>query len=230
MKVSTKENPIYYVYFSYEEWGLGYIGQRTCPPGLTVEEDFAYKGSYRHENFNPTQKIILAEFDTIEQALDLEIALHRLYHVADNKKFANLAEQRSNKMRAATTKSPQTRRKLSVLNTGPNNPNYGRRGPSHWHYGKKLSQAQKDKISAGLMGRECTQEARQKSSKNNSKTKRSKAPKYDWINKITGEIEEQLCILDLADKYHISHRVLRRCVKGTTSCKNTDWIIKSQSE
>jgi hypothetical protein len=227
---STKENPIYYVYFSYEEWGLGYIGQRTCPPGLTIEEDYKYMGSFSHPTYKPTEKIILAVFSEHEKALDLEIALHRAYRVADNPHFANLAEQRSNKMKAAKVKSPSTCKKLSEINKGEKNPNYGRRGKDHWHYGKKWTEEQKQKISDGLKGRVLSPESISKISESNKKTKRQKSTKYDWINKVTKEKEDQKSVLEIAEKYNLGERILRRCAKGLTKCSNTDWITKTQAE
>ena len=46
----------HYVYYSYEEFGRGYIGCRTC--NCLPEED-DYLGSYHDETFSPTNKIVL---------------------------------------------------------------------------------------------------------------------------------------------------------------------------
>ena len=53
----------FYVYYSYEEYGRGYIGKRECK--CLPEEDVSYFGSFKDKTFNPTQKIIL---ETIESA------------------------------------------------------------------------------------------------------------------------------------------------------------------
>lgn len=82
----------HYVYYSYEEWGRGYIGKRSSkvPP----EQD-SYLGSFKDKAFNPTQKIILGVFNTAEEALENEILLHNFYDVAKNPHFANQAKQTS---------------------------------------------------------------------------------------------------------------------------------------
>lgn len=86
----------YYTYYSYEEWGRGYIGSRgcKCPP----EEDVKYFGSFSDKTFHPTQKIILKDdYATREEAYTDEIILHDYYDVANNPHFANRAYQTSTK-------------------------------------------------------------------------------------------------------------------------------------
>jgi len=46
----------FYVYYSYEEYGRGYIGKRECK--YLPEEDVNYFGSFKDKTFKPTQKII----------------------------------------------------------------------------------------------------------------------------------------------------------------------------
>ena len=81
----------HYVYYSYEQWGRGYIGKRSCrvPP----DQDIKYLGSFCDKSFHPTEKIILAVFDTSEQALAAEICLHNFYCVDQNPHFANMSRQ-----------------------------------------------------------------------------------------------------------------------------------------
>lgn len=79
----------HYVYYSYEEWGRGYIGSRSCK--CSPEEDCEYFGSYKDLTFKPTQKIILMTFSSREEANQAEITLHRSYDVARNSHFANKA-------------------------------------------------------------------------------------------------------------------------------------------
>jgi hypothetical protein len=83
----------FYVYYSYEEYGRGYIGKRECE--CLPEEDVNYFGSFHDKNFNPNQKIILETFDTVEEALGAEIILHEFYEVDKNPHFANRAKQTS---------------------------------------------------------------------------------------------------------------------------------------
>jgi hypothetical protein len=83
----------HYVYYSYEEWGRGYIGSRSC--SCLPEEDFEYMGSYSDKTFNPTEKIILYVSPTREESNEVECLLHDLFEVDINPAFSNLSRQRS---------------------------------------------------------------------------------------------------------------------------------------
>ena len=86
----------YYTYYTYEEWGRGYIGSRQSK--VLPEQDTKYMGSYRDKTFKPTHKIILAShYKTREEAIDDEILLQHFFTVASNPHFANRAYQTSNK-------------------------------------------------------------------------------------------------------------------------------------
>ena len=87
----TSERTTPYVYYSYEQWGRGYIGSRTakgCYPG----ED--YLGSYSDETFKPTDKIILFT-GTAEESLAVEVKLHAFFDVVLSPHYANRARQTS---------------------------------------------------------------------------------------------------------------------------------------
>jgi len=85
----------FYVYYSYEEYGRGYIGKRECE--CLPDEDINYLGSFHDKSFYPTQKIILETFDSVEEALEAECVLHDFYEVDKNPHFANRAKQTSKK-------------------------------------------------------------------------------------------------------------------------------------
>jgi hypothetical protein len=85
----------HYTYYSYEEFGRGYIGKRSCD--CKPEEDVKYFGSYTDKTFKPTQKIILETYDTREEALIDEVKLHEFYEVDKNPHFSNKAKQTSEK-------------------------------------------------------------------------------------------------------------------------------------
>jgi hypothetical protein len=85
----------FYVYYSYEEYGRGYIGKRECE--CFPEEDINYFGSFKDKTFSPTQKIILETFENVEEALEAECALHDFYEVDKNSHFVNRAKQTSKK-------------------------------------------------------------------------------------------------------------------------------------
>jgi len=93
MKNDNPKN-YYYTYYSYEEWGRGYIGMRGCD--CLPEEDINYLGSSKDKTFKPTQKIILcADYKCRSDALRDEIILQNFYEVDKNPHFANKAKATS---------------------------------------------------------------------------------------------------------------------------------------
>lgn len=109
----------FYVYYSYEEYGRGYIGKRECK--CIPEEDVSYFGSFTDETFKPTQKIIIDIFDSAEEALKAEILLHGFYEVDKNPHFVNRSKQSSEKFYCCLY--------------GEENPMYGKFGEDHPAYG-----------------------------------------------------------------------------------------------
>lgn len=99
----------HYVYYSFEEWGRGYIGSRSSV--LLPELDVKYFGSYTDPTFSPTDKIILATFPSREEALDAEMKLHEFFDVDKNPHFANISRLTSKKFILCPTQS--MRAKLS---------------------------------------------------------------------------------------------------------------------
>lgn len=85
-------NQWHYVYYSYEQWGRGYIGRRSSKVLPNVDP---YMGSFRDVTFAPTEKIVLAEFDSAEEAIQCEINLHAFFAVDNNPHFANRSRQTS---------------------------------------------------------------------------------------------------------------------------------------
>ena len=124
-----KEEKIYYVYYSYKQFGRGYIGYRKCPEGLTPETD-NYLGSFRDKGFKPTEKIILFQNLTKLEAMEIEIYLHNFYNIDKNDHFANKAKQTSLGFCCGNTgknHSVETKKKLSELKLGEKNPQYGKK-------------------------------------------------------------------------------------------------------
>ncbi len=86
----------YYTYYSYEEYGRGYIGSRGCK--CLPEQDVKYFGSSKDKTFKPKYKIILKDdYATREEAYVDEIILQQFYKIAENPHFANIAYQTSTK-------------------------------------------------------------------------------------------------------------------------------------
>jgi len=152
----------FYVYYSYEEYGRGYIGKRECY--CLPEEDVKYFGSYRDKTFYPTQKIILETFDTLEDALEAECVLHDFYKIDKNLHFANKAKQTSKKFYYINpsenmigennpAKRPEVREKLSASAKN-------RRASEETK--RKMSEAHKGRVSPkGMLGKKLTQEQRE---------------------------------------------------------------------
>jgi len=131
----------FYVYYSYEEWGRGYIGRRECT--CLPSEDVKYFGSFRDKTFNPTQKIILATFETREEMCQAEVDLHLLFEVDVNPHFANKARQTSSK--------------FYMDRSGENNPNYGNR----WSWPEERKQ-ERSILYKGRPGTPRTEEQKEK--------------------------------------------------------------------
>jgi len=104
----------FYVYYSYEPWGRGYIGKRECK--CLPEEDAKYFGSYSDKSFKPTKKIILQTFNSAEEAYSAEILLQEFYQVDKNPHFANIYIHRSKKF--CNNGSQIIRKKISNALTG----------------------------------------------------------------------------------------------------------------
>lgn len=168
----------FYVYYSYEEYGRGYIGKRECK--CLPDEDVKYFGSFKDKTFKPTQKIILETFDTVEQALKAESILHNFYEVDKNPHFANKAKQKTIKFYCSLSgednpaKRPEVRKKISQMRLGENNPAKRpevreklsmsrRKRVISDETRKKMSESHKGKPSPkGMLGKKHTEEYRQK--------------------------------------------------------------------
>lgn len=130
---------VYCTYYSYEEFGRGYIGYRKCPKGISPEQD-SYLGSFKDKTFKPTSKIILTVHKSKKEALLAEIKIQRFFSVVENEHFVN--------------RSYQTSIKFSFSAQGLEHPMYGKihsenakRKMSEAKKGKKLSEKHKNKIS-----------------------------------------------------------------------------------
>lgn len=90
----------FYVYYSYEEWGRGYIGRRECV--CHPEEDVNYFGSFKDKSFQPCNKIVLQIFNSREDAIQAEIDLHTFFSVDSDPHFANRSKQTSTRFSGGT--------------------------------------------------------------------------------------------------------------------------------
>jgi len=146
----------HYVYYSYEEWGRGYIGSRSC--NCLPTNDVLYLGSFKDKSFKPTKKIILDLFETRQEALRAEILLHEFYNVGINSHFANKAkltstgfntfgmqyskeskQKMSRAQKNRSSRSKETRQKMSEALRGR------KRKPFSAETREKMSKAQKER-------------------------------------------------------------------------------------
>ena len=147
-------NKTHYVYYSYEEFGRGYIGVRSTKFDPSKDK---YMGSFKDKFFKPTNKIILGTFDTRKEAIAAEIELHRFFKVDKNPHFVNRSKQTStgftpplvNGM-SGKTHSEEARKKISDFRktmTGEKNHMFGRRGEESPIYGITRSKDTRKKMS-----------------------------------------------------------------------------------
>lgn len=144
MEIFNKKIPVYYTYYSYEDFGRGYIGYRRLRDKFLTPEEEDYKGSYTDTRFNPQHKIILGIYFTKEEAQKAEYHLHKFFSVVRNPHFANkVATGQTGKLNGVEAHSEETKqkirekaigrkvsketvKKLSVMRKGENNSFYGK--------------------------------------------------------------------------------------------------------
>ena len=149
----------HYVYYSYEEWGRGYIGCRTC--NCLPEEDIKYFGSFRDKTFKPTGKTILFVCETRKEAAEIEIELHNFFDVAVNPQFANKAKATSTKFDTAGV--PRTEAQKKAM-SGENHPLFGMTGEKHPMFGFSHTEESKKKMSEAHTGKTLTEETKKRMS------------------------------------------------------------------
>lgn len=171
----------HYTYYSYEEWGRGYIGVRSCD--CSPEEDL-YLGSYTDQTFEPTHKIILSTHETREEATQAEIDLHEFFNVSSNNHFANKANQTSASFYyVPDEKAKEKLSQLAKARTGEKAPMFGKRGKDNPNYGQRRSEASKQKMREAKLGKPSHRKG--KTLSESHRKAMSEAAKKRWANKRT---------------------------------------------
>jgi hypothetical protein len=159
----------FYVYYSYEEFGRGYIGSRGCK--CLPEEDFKYYGSFHDKTFKPTQKIIIGVYESRKDAYEVEILLHEFYDVARNPHFANRCKALTTgftiegvPINKGIKKSEEFRKLISESNKRRIVSDETRKKLSENQKGRKHSEETKKKVGAASKGRQHTEEYKKKKS------------------------------------------------------------------
>jgi len=173
IKMRKNNNKKYhYTYYSYEKWGKGYFGSRSCD--CLPEEDVKYFGSFSDKTFNPIHKIILkSDYLTREDAIADEIILHNFYEVDKNSHFVNRSKQTSKKFITTNmvgeknhfygkTHSEETKKKISLIHKGKKISDKAKLAVSKRHKGVPLTEEHKQKIKLSLIGKKRTPEQRKR--------------------------------------------------------------------
>lgn len=199
----------HYTYYSYEEWGRGYIGVRSCD--CLPEEDL-YFGSYSDPTFEPTQKIILSTHETREEANQAEVKLHKFFNVGLNNHFANKANQTASGFTTyGITPSKETRQKMSERRRGAGNHMWGKTHSEETRQkirearrNQVISEETRQKMREAHTGRAHSEEAKRKISKA-SKT-RSKEKSSMWGKTHSEETKQKM--REAAKKRWANHRTV----------------------
>ena len=141
-----------YVYYSYEQWGRGYIGSRSRSP---IGDD-EYFGSFFDKDFSPTAKIILSEYETFEEAIKAEMELHYFFKVAKNPHFANRQQQTSEGWFWFGGRGKWSEEERSRRTGGTHNEEWRKNQSEGWTPEHRRRHG--DKVRVALTGRSKTQE------------------------------------------------------------------------
>ena len=212
----------FYVYYSYEEYGRGYIGSRTC--NCLPEEDIKYFGSFKDRSFNPSNKIILETFDNNIDMLKSEVILHNFYQVNINSYFANKAKQTSTGFSTFGLRHNENQKRTNSERwLGKNNPNCKSK-ENHSFFGKSHSKEWKKNQSDRMKNNNPMKIS--EVSKKQSKSMKGKVPwnkgikceKYNGggnsnAKKIIFNGKEYSCIKEAMKENQISYHLIKKnCV------------------
>ena len=218
----------YYTYYSYEEFGRGYIGYRKCPKGLTPDTD-PYMGSYTDKTFKPVYKIVLSVFSSAEEARKAETLTQEFFNVLENPHFVNRSIQ-TGKGFYVKQHSKETKEKISLSHKGKTIPPEARAKMSLAKKGKKLSleslqkrpkrrhsSSTRKKISLSHRGKRKSQSHKESI----SKSKRGQLNPMYGTSKLYSFFNEKLCIVvrDISIKEMCAKYNLKSC--GLYQLKNS---------
>lgn len=205
----------FYTYYSYEEFGRGYIGYHKCPEGESPESD-GYLGSFSDKTFKPTSKIVLTLHSSADEARLAEMKIQEFYDVLNNPHFVNKSiqtgkgfyikqhtEETKIKMRASAlgrVTSEEAKRKQSIAKKGKKftlERIQKLRGRVH-------SEKTKEKISKSHLGVLKSPEHRLSISKSKQGDKNpmfNTSKVYSFENKQLNIIENRITVKEMCTKY-----------------------------
>lgn len=204
-----QKRKFHYVYYSYESWGRGYIGKRTC--SCLPENDSNYFGSFSDESFHPNNKVIIATFNSSQEALAAEIALHNAYDVAQNPHFANKAKQTSEWFNTeGVPKTKEHKEKIRQSNLGRKVSDRSKERMSEAKMGNKYCLGKKNGLgNKSRLGMRLTSEQRLLKSMISHKTK--------YRIEVTNPKGISMCPLNMrlfCEDHGLDHAAIRRIAKG----------------
>jgi hypothetical protein len=233
----------HYVYYSYEEYGRGYFGSRTCK--CLPEEDTKYFGSFSDKSFKPTQKIILkSDYATREEAYDDEIILQTHYKVVENSHFANRAYQTTAKFSTVgLIVSNETRKKLSQKRKGRKVTQKTKEKIGNFHRGKIVSAESRIKMSNSHKGKVLSNEHKQKiknSCIQNMKKNKKIYCKYIFtFTSPCGKITETYDVIDFCKRNNLTFTKVYETSRGKQThhkgwkivrVHNPEYLIKTNEK
>ena len=211
----------HYVYYSYEEWGRGYIGKRSC--ACSPEEDVLYFGSFKDRTFKPTKKEIICTFSTEKEAIEAEIILHNFYKIDINPHFANKAKQSSSS--------------FSYKATGKSNNKYRSRDWIHAGFGRQTDLSVTDLIKkfpeqklsqAHLSGVALGNRSEHKGWRLLFSKRKTRGAQRHWIHPNHGVFlnvsNRKLCSITSTEEKKYYHNMLSKVIKGALE-HHKGWML-----
>jgi hypothetical protein len=228
----------YYVYrITNKKYGLHYYGVRSTDIDPIKDLGILYFSSSSDKAFVSDQREnpqdykykIINVFDTMEEALALEIKLHTKFNVKIHEKFYNRANQTTTGFdRTGVKASKETKQRMSVAATGVKVSEETKLKQSISRTGRKLSIEHKEKISKALVGRTVSAETKAKISKANSGKKRSEEQRKQFSEAHVGITHSEETKKKMS-KSKIGHKVSEK-TKSKIAFSNTGKVRSEESK
>lgn len=148
-------------------------------------DNYYFHNSIKKHGPEAFEWIVLEECDDFSTLGKLEIYYIKLYKTFEE--GMNLTPGGGDKGSLGFRHTEKTKRKMSVMQKGKNNPNYGKRGKETSMYGKHHSEEVKKKISDALKGRESSW--------------KGKKHTRETLKKISGKNNHNSCAVMVDGKY-----------------------------
>ena len=229
---------VFYTYYSYEEFGRGYIGYRKCPKTNTPDQD-SYLGSYTDKTFKPSSKIILTIHSNAEEAREAERKIQEFFDVLSNPHFVNKSIQ-TGKGFYIKNHTKTTKNKMRISAIGRVISLETRKKQSEAKRGKKLSKETVEKLKLKRHSEETKLKMKSshtgvpKSPEHKKSISDSKIGEknpmygtgktYSFKNESSGRIEVDVTIKDMCNMYNLKSCGLYQ-LKNKKIKKYKNWVF-----